>query len=221
MVLARNLRPAVILAAFCAPVFAGEYAVLTNGFRLYVDRHETKGAVVRLYSSSGVTEMNASRIASFERDDYVAPAPPSTLKTPPPSPQQLVTEAAIRNGLPPAFVHSVAAAESGYRADAVSSKGAIGLMQLMPDTAKQLKADPNDPKQNAEAGAKYLRELLLKYKDDPYQVRKALAGYNAGPAAVDRYNGIPPYRETQQYIEKVLRRYQGQTSACPKSTCPQ
>ena len=101
-------------------------------------------------------------------------------------------------------MHSVVAAESGYRTDAVSPKGAIGLMQLMPATAQAYGADPRDPAQNVEAGAAYLRELLIKYNGDP---RLALAAYNAGPGAVDRYNGVPPYAETQTYIERVLRKY--------------
>jgi soluble lytic murein transglycosylase-like protein len=120
----------------------------------------------------------------------------------------LITRAAIHAGLPPAIVHSVARAESGYREDAVSPKGAIGLMQLMPKTAAELDVDPRDPAQNAEAGAKYLRDLLQRYENDPHQVSKALAAYNAGPGAVDKYHGIPPYPETIQYVNRVLRQYQ-------------
>ncbi len=202
----------VLLASL--PALAGEYAVLSSGFRLYADRHETAGAVVRLYAGQGVTELPAEQIAAFEAEDYVPPAPAPPVVAEPKdraavSPKELVTRAALRNGLPPEFVHSVAAVESGYRTDAVSPKGAIGLMQLMPETARLLNADPADPEQNADAGVRYLRELLLKYKDDPYQVRKALAGYNAGPGAVERYSGIPPYPETQRYIRKVLERYNG------------
>src|SRR6185295_14303946 len=107
-------------------------------------------------------------------------------------------------GLPAKFVHSVVAAESGYKADAVSPKGAIGLMQLMPATAQTFGADPHDQAQNVAAGTAYLRELLIKYNGDP---RLALAAYNAGPGAVDRYNGVPPYRETQTYVDRVLRKY--------------
>jgi len=77
-------------------------------------------------------------------------------------------------------------------------------MQLMPATAKAYGADPHDPSQNVEAGAAYLRELLIKYDGD---ARRALAAYNAGPGAVDKYNGVPPYAETQTYIERVLRGY--------------
>ena len=105
-------------------------------------------------------------------------------------------------------MHSIARAESGYREDAVSPKGAIGLMQLMPKTAAALDVDPHDPAQNADAGAQYLRDLLQKYENDPHQVSKAVAAYNAGPAAVDKYHGIPPYPETIQYVNRVLKQYE-------------
>jgi soluble lytic murein transglycosylase-like protein len=106
--------------------------------------------------------------------------------------------------VPSAFVHSVAKAESAYRTGAISHKGAIGLMQLMPATAQALKADPYDPKQNAEAGVRYLKELLIKYD---HSARLALAAYNAGPGAVDRYSGVPPYGETRRYVDRVIRDY--------------
>ena len=83
-------------------------------------------------------------------------------------------------------------------------------MQLMPGTASDLGANPHDPVQNADAGAKYLKQLLLRYQGTSDPVRFALAAYNAGPGAVDRYKNIPPYRETQQYVEKVLRKYLAQ-----------
>lgn len=88
---------------------------------------------------------------------------------------------------------------------AISPKGAIGVMQLMPGTAKALAADPRDTEQNIDAGTRLLHDLLMKYDGD---VVKALAAYNAGPAAVDRYNGLPPYRETQVYVNKVIHDYQ-------------
>jgi soluble lytic murein transglycosylase-like protein len=192
---------------------AGEYAVLGNGFRIHADSHETEGAVVRLQTNQGVIEMQATAIARFESEDYAPPAAPETppavsSASPAVSPQELITRAAIQAGLPPEIVHSIARAESGYRIDAVSSKGAVGLMQLMPGTAAELNANPYDPDQNAQAGAQYLRELLLKYENDPHQVSKAVAAYNAGPAAVDKYNGIPPYRETIDYVSRVLREYE-------------
>jgi soluble lytic murein transglycosylase-like protein len=194
---------------------AGEYVVLSNGFRIHADSHTAEGAVVRLQTSQGVIEIQASTVAAFEKEDYTPP-PPAPPKPPEPTPdvqskltpQEMITRAAIQAGLPPAIVHSVAKAESGYQTDALSPKGAIGLMQLMPATAAELNVDPHDPAQNAEAGARYLRDLLLKYENDPHQVSKAVAAYNAGPGAVDKYNGIPPYRETVDYVNRVLKEYE-------------
>ncbi|HEV2691205.1 MAG TPA: lytic transglycosylase domain-containing protein, partial [Bryobacteraceae bacterium] len=106
-----------------------------------------------------------------------------------------------------------------YRPDAISPKGAIGVMQLMPGTAAELNANPYDPLENVEAGARYLRDLLLKYENDPHQVSKAIAAYNAGPGAVDKYKGIPPYRETVQYVNRVLKQYEKeQQKKKPNST---
>ena len=129
----------------------------------------------------------------------ISPAPKTT------DPRILVHEAAVRNSLPPAFVASVAKVESAMKQSAVSPKGAIGVMQLMPGTALALNADPHDTQQNIDAGTRLLRELLVKYDGD---VVKALAAYNAGPGAVDKYAGLPPYRETQDYVNKVIRDYQ-------------
>jgi soluble lytic murein transglycosylase-like protein len=204
----------LLAAAFllALPVAAGEHVTLTNGFQLYADRHEIDSGMVRLYSGTSVTEFPASRVAGFQAEDLVAPPQPRPAPPAIPAatdPRDLVTEAAIRNGLEPQLLHSVAAVESGYRQRAVSGKGAIGIMQLMPRTAKELQADPTDARQNVDAGARYLRQLLLKYLDDPYQLRKALAAYNAGPAAVDRYGGIPPYPETQRYVRKILQQRRG------------
>jgi soluble lytic murein transglycosylase-like protein len=202
---------------------AGEFAVLSNGFRIHADSHSTEGPVIRLQTNQGVIEIQASTVAQFEPEDYTAPAVSSVAPAASKpaavaelTPQELVTRAAIHAGLPPAIVHSIARAESGYRQDAVSPKGAIGLMQLMPKTAAALDADPSDPAQNAEAGARYLRDLLQKYENDPHQVSKAVAAYNAGPAAVDKYNGIPPYPETIQYVNRVLKQYQKE-QAKPKA----
>lgn len=190
--------------------FAGEFAVLATGYRLHIDRHEMDGSTVRLFQKdNGFTEMDASLVTGFEKEpDLPAstpfPAAESKPALPEPTPRELVEAAARKNGLPPHFVHSVVSAESGYRTDAISPKGAIGLMQLMPATAASYGADPRNPAQNVEAGTALLRELLIKYDGDP---RRALAAYNAGPGAVSRYNGVPPYRETQTYIERVLRKY--------------
>lgn len=188
---------------------AGEYAVLATGFRIPAERHEVSGPVVRLFLKSGVTELPAATVVTFEADDYVAPRGlPVPPKVDAPLPawdsRTLLQEAAIRTGLPPALVESVARVESALRQEAVSSKGALGVMQLMPATARALAADPRDPAQNIDAGARLLRELLIKYDGD---VVKALSAYNAGAGAVDRYRGMPPFAETRNYVDKVIRTY--------------
>ncbi len=215
------LRPLKLLLCFVGIAFAaqaGEFVVLSNGFRIHAQSHTADGPVIRLETNQGVIEIQADTVASFEQEDYTAPPPPPAAPGPAPihpdlSPQELVTQAAIRTGLPPAILHSIARAESGYRQDAVSPKGAIGLMQLMPGTAAALNANPLDPVQNVEAGARYLRDLLQKYENDPHQVSKAIAAYNAGPAAVDKYDGIPPYAETIQYVNRVLKLYEKEQAA--------
>ena len=207
----------MLLLCSCLAGTAGEYAILSNGFRIHADGHSVDGALVKLQTTQGIIELPANTVSGFEQEEYTPP-PPAPPSQPPTvaageadrqyTPQELVTRAANRAGLPPAIVHSVARAESAYHPEAVSPKGAIGLMQLMPGTAATLNADPHDPAQNADAGAMYLRQLLEKYEGDPHQVSKAVAAYNAGPAAVDRYNGVPPYRETRQYVNRVLRQYE-------------
>jgi soluble lytic murein transglycosylase-like protein len=197
----------ILLVSFQA--FGGEYAVLASGSRIHVDRHESAPEeMLRLYSGGGFTEVPAGSVVRFEAEDYVAPAPAPVEARPAPipaaDPKTMIRDAAARYVLPRAFVESVAKVESAMKTDAVSPKGAIGVMQLMPSTARSLAADPNDPEQNIDAGTRLLRELLLKYDGD---VAKALAAYNAGPAAVDRYQGIPPYPETQSYVDKVIQNY--------------
>ena len=116
----------------------------------------------------------------------------------------VVNAAARRHGVDPGLVHAVIAVESGYRANAQSPAGAQGLMQLMPGTQRQLGvSDAFDPQQNVDAGVAYLRRLT-----DEFGTVLALAAYNAGPGAVRRYNGIPPYKETRAYVQAVLHRAQ-------------
>ena len=117
-----------------------------------------------------------------------------------------VVLAAHETAIEPAFIHAVIAVESKHNPRAQSKKGAYGLMQLMPATAHRFKVlDRNDPKQNVLAGAKYLRELLNLFNGD---LKLTLAAYNAGPGAVHKYGGrIPPYKETVNYVPKVLKYY--------------
>ncbi len=203
-------RAICLCLAAWLPLAAGEEIVLTTGFRLRADRHAVEGGEIHLYSGESVTILPLSVVSAIETAADVPPptppaAPPEAREPQTPvDPHALVTEAAIREGLPPELLHSLARVESGYRQDAVSPKGAVGIMQLMPQTARELGADPADPRQNVAAGARYLRALLLKYLDDPNQLHKALAAYNAGPGAVDRYGGVPPYRETIEYVRRVL-----------------
>ena len=114
----------------------------------------------------------------------------------------LINSVAGENGVDPRLVAAVAKVESGFRPDAVSSAGAMGLMQLMPATAQALGVtDPFDPQQNLEGGTRYLKSLLQRFGGDQ---TLALAAYNAGPGAVAAYGGVPPYAETQKYVTAVL-----------------
>jgi soluble lytic murein transglycosylase-like protein len=118
---------------------------------------------------------------------------------------QIIFHAGGRQGVDPRFIHAVIWQESKYDSNALSNAGARGLMQLMPATARRFGCqDPNDAAANVEAGTKYLAWLLKRFDGD---VRLALAGYNAGEGSVDKYNGVPPYGETQDYVRKISSRY--------------
>ena len=125
----------------------------------------------------------------------------------------LIAQAAEKYGVPVNLLHSIAQTESEYNQDARSEAGAIGMMQLMPDTAAGLWVDPNDLAGNIEGGAKYMRELLDTFDGD---LEKAVAAYNAGPNAVKKHGGIPPYAQTQDYVRKVLGGLDGYDTSVPQ-----
>lgn len=218
------MRLCLVTLAFCLPLAAADTVVLDSGFRIDAQKVEREGGTIVLHTGSGRIEFDAARVVSIEHTSDPVPPAPSAVPTPAPvkqlTPRELVTEAAKRHGLPPEIVHSVAQSESAYRADAVSPKGAVGVMQLMPGTARMLNADERNLEQNIDAGTRLLRELLLKYQNDPNPVRRALAAYNAGEGAVKKYNGVPPYRETQNYVERVIERYWKQIRQQKKATAP-
>jgi soluble lytic murein transglycosylase-like protein len=204
----------ICLATLTVPLRAGEYVVLNTGFRIHADRHEIDGATARIFSDGGTVEMPVGAIAGFEQEEVVSPPSPppvaGSATVPAGAPDtltEIAKEAATKYLLPDSFVRSVMRAESAFDPGALSPKGAIGLMQLMPGTARELGVDPNDPRQNADGGTEYLRELLAKYENDPNQVLLALAAYNAGPGAVERWHGVPPYKETREYILRVLKNW--------------
>jgi soluble lytic murein transglycosylase-like protein len=134
-----------------------------------------------------------------------ASAPNAPAMVPPAQIDRLVSTSAAQWGVDPALVKAIIANESGFNANATSGVGAQGLMQLMPGTAAGLGvADAYDPAQNVSGGTRYIRGLLDRFKGD---LPKAIAAYNAGPGAVEKYGGIPPYPETQNYVQNVLASY--------------
>ena len=194
-------------------VLAADYAVLKTGFRIRTESHERIGDKIRLHTGAGGrVDLAADAVVGF---DPIEDAPPVDIveelepSREPKTLDQVVNELAEAMSLHPALVHSVIAAESNYDPGAVSPKGAVGLMQLMPETAAELQVDPYQPQQNVAGGVRYLREMLERYDGS---LLKALAAYNAGPGAVDRYGDLPPYDETRAYVTRVIRRFLALTS---------
>jgi soluble lytic murein transglycosylase-like protein len=214
----RALRVITTVVLISSTVFAAEIAELRNGFTIRHTAREVRDGLVRLYidgQKKTFVDVAAEDVQSysFEPDPEPAAAPRPTKTT-----QQIVSEASEKHGVDSDFIHCVIKQESAGNANAVSRAGARGLMQLMPGTALKLGVDDSfNPEQNVHGGARYLRDLLERYHGDAI---KALAAYNAGTAAVDRYKGIPPYRETQQYVQRIIREYNKskQSAERPKRT---
>ena len=200
----RVLLAVPILAMLAVPTRA-DIAVLTNGqtFKVTAQRVE-EGLVYLSLKGGGEIGLPAASLRGLVPDEVVeevaaAPAGSGDLK-------ELATAAARRHGVDPGLVLAVVSVESAFRPEAVSRKGAQGLMQLMPATAASLGVkDVFDPVENLDGGSRHLGSLLTLYGGD---LVSALAAYNAGAGAVARHRGVPPYRETRAYVKKVLERYQ-------------
>jgi soluble lytic murein transglycosylase-like protein len=207
----------VVLAVFqpgIAQVQGRQQVTLRTGFMLEADRVEAEGESLVLHTGKGRISVERSEVERIEDLPWVVPPAAAALspKAAPTVPE-LLRHSAMQHGLPEAFVSSVAEAESALRPEAISPKGARGVMQLMPGTAAALGVNPDEPAENIDGGAKLLRDLLLRYQNHPDQVRLALAAYNAGTGAVAKHGGVPPYRETNVYVERVLRRYRAKQTA--------
>jgi soluble lytic murein transglycosylase-like protein len=224
---------ALLLSA--RPAAAADLAILRNGFSIRHERHVVMGATTRLYLGSddaNFMDVLTADITGYEKDLSPAPvlsAPLSTsshssLSTPDSMTLNIATgsvkfdsaksalaltdvvnSASATYHLDPDLVNSVIHAESGFKTNAVSRKGARGLMQLMPGTATQLGVtDALNPQDNVTGGSRYLHELLERYNFD---LVKALAAYNAGPGRVEQYQGVPPFRETRAYVARIVHDY--------------
>lgn len=197
------MKSALLLLALPC-LLSAETFQLRDGSRIDAQSFSVEGGSVFITTKHDVRIIEVADILSWPSKP-AAPSDATPKKTAPTSNvHQLLDAAADRHGLPAELLHAVAASESAYQQKARSSAGAIGVMQLMPATARAYGADPNDAAQNIDAGTRFLRELLLKYQND---LTLALAAYNAGPGAVDYFGGVPPYRETQQYVQKTIRAY--------------
>lgn len=203
------LAAAALLAV--APAAHADWAVLRNGRRIHVTGYERRGSQVILQMAGGEATLPASAVVRFEPEDVFLAAKPAPAHGPY---SAIVAKAAGKNGLDRNLLSSVIRAESNFHPRAVSRKGALGLMQLMPATARSLAVrNPFDPAENVQGGAKYLKKLLGKFGS----VNLALAAYNAGPANVSLYGGVPPFRETRDYIARVHRNMKRQSAPSAKS----
>jgi len=214
--LGRPLAVLFAIAAAALPAFAAEQVTLTNGFSLRCDHHAQVAGRIRLYLSAGednYIEFTPADIAGYEAVPEplarAVPAPAAPVAAPatltPADLHEMLARAGKVHNLDVDLLASVVKAESDGNARALSREGAAGLMQLMPSTAANLGVqDRFQPDQNVRGGSAYLDALLTQYHDN---LALALAAYNAGPAAVARYHGIPPYHETRAYVARVIHEF--------------
>jgi soluble lytic murein transglycosylase-like protein len=242
-----GLATIAVTAMVCPAVHAAEHVTLRNGFELDCVRRVAEGDRVRLYlmpnarpalvanaatnsEDTGYIEVSASAVLRVESipdppsPATVAPAVASPVGSPAQVPltaltpgemRQMLTRAGMLHNIDTDLLASVVQAESGGNVHAISRAGARGLMQLMPGTASELGVkDSFAPEQNIGGGTAYLDALLTRYSDN---IALALAAYNAGPDAVDRYHGIPPYTETRAYVARVIREFNRRKRAAQNS----
>ncbi|WP_296598968.1 lytic transglycosylase domain-containing protein [Phenylobacterium sp.] len=159
--------------------------------------------VLSIGDDGAVTTYSAPAVYTDAEVRTIAPPEPAPLmRAAPEEVVQLIRESSARHAVPAQIVEAVAWQESRFNHAAVSSKGARGVMQLLPTTASDLGVDASDLRSNIDGGAAYLAQQLRRFGD----VKLALAAYNAGPKAVERYGGVPPYAETQSYVRAIMAR---------------
>ncbi|HSK08287.1 MAG TPA: lytic transglycosylase domain-containing protein [Vicinamibacterales bacterium] len=203
---ARRALLALLTLQAAAGVASAELVFLASGRTLSVKAHRVEGdSLVLTLRSGGEIVCAASLVDRIAPDEmpYPEPEPEPAASRPVAAVPftEIINQAAAREGVDARLVDAVIRVESGYRANARSPKGAMGLMQLMPGTAQRYAVrDPYNPSDNINAGTRHLRSLL-----DRFDLALALAAYNAGEAAVERFGGIPPYAETQDYVRRILR----------------
>ncbi|MBS1841894.1 MAG: lytic transglycosylase domain-containing protein [Acidobacteria bacterium] len=197
-----------------APSARAEYVVLKSGQRLSVTGYQLVGNTYKLTLRGGSAELPATEVVAIEPEEVFWSEKKPALDGIPYS--EFITNAAQAHGVDADLIVSVITAESKFNPKAVSRKNARGLMQLLPETATRLGVKNTfDPRENIEAGTKYLRELLDRYHDD---LALTLAAYNAGPQRVAQYKTIPPYRETISYIRRVQKTYAARKSPAQNSS---
>jgi len=213
-------RCVVSVAVWCglvAPGARAEYAVLQSGLRLHITAYERRGDTLRLTMAGGRLEVPADSVIRIDPEDTFLPINKMKLLDVPFA--EFIGEAARAQGIAPELVASVIAVESNFNPQAVSAKSARGLMQLMPETAARFGvSDVFDPRQNINAGTRYLKELLGRYKGN---LALALAAYNAGPDKVEQFRAVPPYRETRDYVRRVTSKLGKASKTRAALTSPQ
>lgn len=202
---------AVTAVLVCATPAQAELVFFATGRTMSVKSHRAEGdSLVLTLRAGGEIVCDASTVARITPDEVPYPEPEAPQPAPAPIQAdatavpygEIIDRVAAEQGVNAKLVRALVQVESAYQPRARSPKGAMGLMQLMPSTARQYSlADPYDPASNIEAGIKHLKSLLQRF---PKSIALALAAYNAGEGAVTRFNGIPPYAETRNYVSRIL-----------------